>query len=379
MDIEALRQDINAIDRELVELFQRRMHTAHAIAEYKKEHDLPIYDRKREREVIHRITGEVSPELATYAKALYTTLFELSKTHQNTVMREPSETVENIRRALSTTPPLFPSRAVVACQGTEGAYSQSACEKLFKTPAITYVDTFEGVFEAVERGSCDFGVLPVENSTAGSVTAVYELMQKHKFHIVASTKLCVEHCLMGKKGTRLEDVREVFSHEQALRQCSTFLASLKGVKQTVYPNTAMAAEHLFSSQRTDAAVICSADCAELYNLERIASSVANTDNNYTRFICISKQLQIYPGADRTSMIARLPHKPGALYQMISRFVALDVNLVKLESRPVKGSDFEFMFFFDVDSSIHSEQLLELLAQLEHDLPEFVYLGSYHEC
>lgn len=378
MDIQKLREEINSLDDALVELFCRRMETAKKIAEYKKENALPVFDRTREREVLHRLTGQAPKELVSYIKALYATLFELSKTHQLSVLNTPSLLTEKIHSALRETPSEFPSRATIACQGTEGAYSQAACDRMFSCPSIHYVDNFNAVFHAVDSGLCQYGILPVENSTAGSVTAVYELMQKYKFHIVKSTKLFINHSLLACRGAKLSDVKEIFSHEQALHQCSDYTAKLPGVKVTVCKNTAIAARDLAASGRTDAAVICSSDCADLYNLSVLATGISNTQNNYTRFICISKKLEIYPGANRTSLMVRLPHKPGSLNALLSRFNALDINLTKLESRPVIGTNFEFMFYFDIESSVYSPQFTELLAQLEYELPELTYLGSYYE-
>lgn len=377
MDIEALRQDIDCIDNELVSLFEKRMQTAKKIAEHKKENGLPLSDRAREREVIYRLTERVTPELAPYTKALYTTLFDLSKTYQSSVLHGDAPLLSEIREALENTPRQFPARATVACQGTEGAYSQFACDRLFAYPSILYMENFEGVFRAVDSGLCRYGILPVENSTAGSVTAVYELMQKYKFHIVAGTRLCIEHCLLAREGTALSDVREVYSHPQALSQCSEFLQA-QGVSVRECKNTALAARELAESGRTDAAVICSSDCAELYGLVPVARAISNTENNYTRFICISKTLEIYPDACHTSLMIRLPHKPGSLNAAISRFSALGINLTKLESRPLAGTNFEFMFYFDLSASIHSPELFELLAQLSSEVSEFYYLGTYNE-
>lgn len=378
MDIKELRNELNAVDDELVAVFGRRMELAKKIAEYKRENNVSVSDRTREREVINRVTGMVAPELATYVGSLYNTLFDLSKTYQNSLMRGESKLTRDIASALDRTGEQFPERAVVACQGTEGAYSQFACDRLFKYPSIMYMDNFEGVFRAVDRGLCRYGILPLENSTAGSVTAVYELMQKYHFYIVASTRMFVGHVLLANQGAALSGIKEIFSHEQAINQCSDFLSTLKGVKVTVCENTAVAAKTVADSGRTDAAAICSPECAELYNLRLISERVANTQNNYTRFICISKDIEIYPGANRTSLMARLAHKPGSLYNVIARFAALGVNLTKLESRPVAGSDFEFAFYFDVDASIYSKELATLIIQLENEIPELCYLGSYNE-
>ncbi len=379
MDIQNIRDEINELDEKLVELFVRRMHLARAVAEYKKEHDLPVTDRTREREVLHRLTGEVTPEFQVYTKSLYQKLFELSKTYQSALLSSESALVKQIRASIETTPRLLPARAKVACQGTEGAYSQLACDRIFQTPSVEFFDSFDAVFRAVDSGLCHYGILPIENSTAGSVTSVYELMQKYRFYIVGGTRLCVGHTLMAPCGTRLSDVREVISHEQALSQCSDYLKGMEGVRITRAKNTALAAKELAASERHDAAVICSADCAELYGLCVLESSVANTENNHTRFICIAKEPEIYPGANRTSLMVRLPHKPGALYGLLARFDALGINLTKIESRPIAGTDFEFMFYFDIDASVYDDALLALLAQLEAEMSGLTYLGSYYEC
>lgn len=378
MDMEKLRNEIDEIDDSLVKLFEKRMQSTAQLAKYKKEHSVPVSDRTREREIIYRMSGKVTPELAGYTKSLYNTLFDLSKSYQNSLISPESKLASEIKKSLEGSEKLFPERAVVACQGTEGAYSQFACDRMFKYPEIMYVNSFDSVFEAVGRGLCRYGILPLENSTAGSVTAVYELMQKHKFYIVGSIKLCISHSLLAAPGVRLDGVKEIFSHEQALNQCSKFLSELKDVKVTVCANTAEAAKSVADSGRSDCAAICSGDCAELYGLSEITSGISNTENNYTRFICISKELEIYPGASCTSLMVRLPHKPGSLYSVISRFAALGVNLTKLESRPVPDSDFEFMFYFDVDASVYSPELAELITQLENELPGLVYLGSYNE-
>ena len=378
MDMEKLRNEIDEIDDSLVKLFEKRMQSTARLAKHKKEHSVPVSDRTREREIIYRMSGKVAPELAGYTKSLYNTLFDLSKSYQNSLISPESKLASEIKKSLEGSEKLFPERAVVSCQGTEGAYSQFACDRMCKYPEIMYVNSFDSVFEAVGRGLCRYGILPLENSTAGSVTAVYELMQKHKFYIVGSIKLCISHSLLAAPGVRLDGVKEIFSHEQAINQCSKFLSELKDVKITVCANTAEAAKSVADFGRTDCAAICSGDCAELYGLSEIASGISNTENNYTRFICISKELEIYPGANCTSLMVRLPHKPGSLYSVISRFAALGVNLTKLESRPVPGSDFEFMFYFDVDASVYSPELAELITQLENELPGLVYLGSYNE-
>ena len=180
-------------------------------------------------------------------------------------------------------------------------------------------------------------MIPLENTVAGSVKKVYDLMISHDFKIVRSTDVRIEHCLLAAPGTELSDIKEVFSHEQAINQCSAFLRTLgSGVKVTYCDNTAAAAEAVAASGRRDAAAIASHACADLYGLSCLSRSIEDSDNNHTKFVCISKNLEIYPGADRTSLMMVLPHRPGSLYKALSRFYALGVNLLKLESRPIPG-------------------------------------------
>ena len=203
-------------------------------------------------------------------------------------------------------------------------------------------------------------------------------MKNYRFHIVRSIKLKVDHSLLVLPGTELKDVKEIFSHEQAIGQCSEFLKAHPGIKVTVCDNTAAAAKMLHESGRHDAASISSAGCANLYGLKKLDTRVQNTDGNFTRFICISKKAMIFPGADRISLMLSLPHRPGSLYSLISKFSVLGLNLTKLESRPIAGSDFEFMFYFDIEASVYSPAVLALLDELS-DSPElFVFLGSYSE-
>ena len=378
MDINEAREKIDNIDSELVKLFEERMNTAAKIAEYKRENGKSVFDPARERDILNRVTSEVDKDLEGYVKALYLTLFDLSRSYQKKLLGGKSRLTAKIEEVTNNTPAEFPRRAVVACQGVEGAYSQLACEKLFEYPSIMYFSSFEGVFNAVQSGLCRYGVVPLENSSAGSVNAVYDLMNKYKCYITAGMKLFIDHTLLAPEGVDLSSVREIFSHEQAIRQCSRFLAELKNVKITVCENTAASAKMVAKSGRTDVAAIGSRDCADLYGLRVIESNIQNTENNYTRCICISKELEIYPGANKTSIMMVLPHKPGSLYNTIARFSALGLNLTKLESRPISGSNFEFMFYFDIDASVYSPELRTLISELENDVEQFSYLGSYVE-
>jgi chorismate mutase/prephenate dehydratase len=249
---------------------------------------------------------------------------------------------------------------------------------MFKSPFIMYFKYFDGVFQAIEQGLCQYGILPIENSTAGSVKKVYDLMIHHNFSIVRTFRLKIDHNLLAAPGATLEGIKEVYSHEQAINQCSELLSSMQGVKVIPVENTAVAAEMVSKSGRTDVAALSSRSCAELYGLKCLASSVQDKGNNYTRFICISKRLEIYPGADKTSIMMILNHRPGALYKVLARMYVLGINVTKLESRPLPDRDFEFMFYFDLDTSIYSEEFVQLMCELDDLCEEFKYLGSYTE-
>ncbi len=377
-DIKELRAEINEIDEQIVELFTRRMEVSKGVALYKQSKGLPIFDPARERERLTDVAELAGEEYESYTRVLYALVMELSKNLQQKVLHPSSGLCASVRRSIEETPMLFPEKAKVACQGVEGAYSGQACERLFALPEISYYKDFEGVFKAIEEGKCRYGVLPIENSTAGSVNAVYDLMNKYNFRIVRSLRLKVDHCLLARKGVKPSQIKEVCSHEQAINQCAGFLRSLGNVKITVCPNTAVAAQMVANSGRDDIAALSSASCASLYGLSVLASSVQDRGNNHTRFICISAKEEVYPGSDRTSVMMVVSHRPGALYRVLSRFYALGVNLVKLESRPIPDRDFEFMFYFDLQVSIYSERFDELLRELEYQGEEVRYLGSYQE-
>jgi chorismate mutase/prephenate dehydratase len=378
MELSELRTRIDAIDSELIRLFTERMTISGEVAAYKKEHGLPTLDVARERQKIADVREAAGETFAQSASVLFGTILDLSRTYQDQLLLGASPLAGRIETALETTPKLFPQSALVACQGVEGAYSQIAAEKLFALPNIMYFNNFQAVFSAIANDLCTYGVLPLENSTAGSVTKIYDLMMQYNFSIVRSVRLKVDHNLLAKKGVQLGDIREIFSHEQAINQSQEFLKSLPGVKVTVCENTAMAAKMVAESDRTDVAALSSRSCAELYGLATLASGVQDKGNNYTRFICIAKNLEIYPGADRTSIMLTVPHKPGSLYRVLARINALGLNLNKLESRPIPERDFEFMFYFDLDTSVYSPQFIQLIDELDTLCEHFEYLGSYTE-
>ncbi len=378
MELNDIREQIDSIDDQLVSLFVKRMGLSAQVADYKKAHKLPIHVPAREREILQDVAEKAGPEMANYTRVLYSMLFELSRSYQSKRNTETTPLYQTITNSIENTDKLFPQSPMVACQGVEGAYSQIACEKIFKSPMIMYFKNFDGIFNAIEQGLCQYGILPIENSTAGSVKKVYDLMIHHNFSIVRTFRMKVDHNLIANPGAKLSDIKEIYSHEQAINQCSDFLKNFPGVKVIPVENTAVAASIVAQSGRLDVAAISSHNCEELYGLKSLADSVQDKGNNRTRFICISKNLEIYPGSDKTSIMMILSHKPGALYRVLARMYVLGINVIKLESRPIPDRDFEFMFYFDLETSIYSEEFVQLMCELDDLCEEFKYLGSYTE-
>ena len=378
MDLTDYRRQIDDVDARLVALFAERMRISADIGAYKKDHGLPVLNAGREREKLKSVAEAAPEDLADYTRELYSLLMELSRAYQSRLTGMGSGLTNRVNAAIADTPPVFPSRAIVACQGVEGAYSQLACDKAFRHADIRYYPTFDSVFEAIENGECRYGVIPVENSTAGTVNKTYDAMQRHRFSIVRSVRLKVDHNLLTLPGASLGDIRRVYSHEQAISQCSEFLKGLRDVEVIPCANTAVAARMVAESGQKDMASLSSRACMNLYGLSCAAENVQNQGGNYTRFVCISRELEIYPGADRTSLMLILSHEPGSLYKVLSRLYALDINLIKLESRPLPDRDFEFMFYFDLDVPVRSPALMQLLQELGGLCESFTYLGSYSE-
>ena len=233
MELSDYRQQIDGIDSQLLALFYQRMEVAAQIAGYKKAHNLPALDAGRERAKLQQIADAAPEDLREYTVSLYSLIFELSRSCQNRLLGVTNPLTAEIEQAIARTPQLFPEHPAVACQGVEGAYSQLACDRLFTMPNVFYCATFEAVFAAIEKGLCRYGVIPLENSTAGSVNAVYDLMMQHNFRIVRSVRLKIDHCLLAKPGTKLSDIKEIYSHEQAISQCGRFLRQAAVHEQNV--------------------------------------------------------------------------------------------------------------------------------------------------
>lgn len=371
MDLSEIRKEIDATDSEILALYEKRMGLARSVAEYKTEHKLPVYQGKREEEVLQRITEMSSAELSGGARLLFSNIMDISKCYQQQMLTG-CDRFETDNRAFTN--------PIIACQGAPGSNSDAAAERLFGEVAekVVFYETFEDVFSAVEHGEVDFGLLPIENSTAGDVYQTYDLMAKHNFFICKSVSIKVAHVLAAKKNS---DIKTVYSHEQALRQCGRFLRS-SGLVPVACANTAFAALKVAQSDDVNIAAICSEKCAMLNGLDIVCRNIADDENNRTRFICISKTLIVSEKSDVISLSLSLPHTSGSLYKLLTRFAYCGLNLSKIESKPLpadlRGEDktADVIFYLDFEGNINEPEVIRLLRSLERETPYFKLLGNY---
>ncbi len=375
MDLLELRKQIDEIDDELMPLLLKRMEIAASVAEYKAEHGMPVLNEQREKEILEDVKvkcGEQGDAIAT----IFAAAMDASRALQHRIIGGGSELRELVGNSVQEGD-FFSKSVAVACAGVDGSYASKTAKTLFPNGEIKHYRLFEDVFEAVNKGETPFGIIPVENSTAGSVHESYDLIMKYRFYVVGSYSLDVSHCLCAKKGVKYENIAEVYSHPQALAQCSKFLKDFDftGINHT---NTAAAAKFVSESPREDIGVICSSEAAKKYNLQIIKTGIQNISANKTRFIVISKKLIIPENADKISLIFSLPHTTGSLYRVLGRFSMTGLNLTKLESRPLANGEFSYFFYADLLGNVRDEAILDLLCALYSELPNFKFLGNYHE-
>lgn len=375
MDLIEIRNEIDKIDKQLIPLLTQRMELSKQVADYKIKKGMPVLNVERENQILDKVEQD-GGEQGVALKSVFATIMEASRALQHKLIGGGAELRTSVENAVKNK---FFANDVksIACQGVDGAYSGKAGKSIFPNSNIMFYKQFEDVFEAVNQGKAEFGVIPVENSTAGSVHESYDLLMKYRFYIVGAVDLKIEHCLCAKENTSYEKIENVYSHPQALSQCNMFLKSFDftGIN---YTNTAAAAKYVSESENDNIAAICSEEAAKKYGLKILKKSIQNVTNNTTRFIVISKRLVIDKNASKISLIFSAPHKTGSLYRVLGRFSMAGLNLTKLESRPVANGKFDYYFYVDIKGSVFDCSTLDLLCALSDELPEFTFLGNYHE-
>ncbi|SDN84266.1 bifunctional chorismate mutase/prephenate dehydratase [Acetanaerobacterium elongatum] len=372
-DLNQLRVEIDQTDEQLLALFKQRMGLVKEVAAYKAANSLPVYQPEREKLLLKRVGELAGEEYRIPAQMLFTSIMDISKANQQ--VAAPGALTQMLLQAAENSQPI-PGGATVACAGVEGAYSYVAAGRLLQEPNRVCFERFEDVFAAVVSGRCRYGVLPIENSSAGSVTQVYDLLRSDGCYIVKSYNLKITHSLLGVPGAKLGDITRVYSHPQALAQCGGFFSQNRQITGIPYSTTAAAAQYVSQLGDKTAAALAGEDCARLYGLEVLNSEVQNAENNYTRFILITKTPAAAPEANRIALVLKLSHTPGALHRLISRFAARGLNLTKIESRPIPEVPFEFLFYFEFDGNVRQPKVRELLENLNSELEYLRFLGNY---
>lgn len=369
MNLEQLRIEIDKIDKNILDAFEKRMELCQQVALYKIENDLPVFQEGREKHIIEKVRSNSPEYLKDSSAVLFTEIMDISK------LLQQNELYHN-KQLFHAKPLNILTKNIVGCQGRAGSNSEAAARKLFKENKIIFYNDFEDVFSAVEQGKIDFGIIPVYNSTAGSVTQSYDLMRKHNVFIAKTIKTEITNCIAVKPGTKITDVKKVYSHPQALSQCSIFIKENE-FEPIESVNTATAAEFV-SKNGIDCAAICSEGCAELYGMDILEKGISNVLPNYTRFICISKDFLISEDADTISVNLKLPNHAGSLYRLLTKFFVSNMNLTKIESRPLADGSFDVMFYLDFSGNILDAKVHSLIAGLSEELEYFKFLGNFSE-
>lgn len=379
MQLPEIRTQLDAVDNQLLELFLQRMTLIDQVADLKKrDTSRPLYDPAREREILMRVRERAGAEYGDAAHQLWRTLLELSRARQAAQLIPATAVAARVAAMCAREEAVFPQTGRIAVSGVEGCHAGAAADRLFPRGNVVFLDGFRAVVQAVQAGLCQYGILPVENSSNGSVRTVYDLLREPDLTIVRSVRLLIRHVLLMQKDADIAQIRTIYTHEQAAGQCSKFISSLGNIDVIPCTSTSHAAQRAAESHDPTVAAIAAESCAKLYGLTAYSGSIMNQDVNDTRFLCIQKGAKCFAGAERLSLMVSCANSPGALYQMIAKISAVGINMCKLESIPIPGTNFSYRFFIDLECNLHQEGVLGLLCELERSCDSLILLGNYSE-
>lgn len=375
-ELEKLRERIDDIDQALLNLFAQRMEVTQKVGEYKLAHSMAVLDEEREKEVLAGKTALAPEALKGDVTALFETVMALSRRQQRRLVKVngPSYEAYLAQKAQAAHSPAADPKVVY--QGEPGAYAEEAAVSyLGEAVSRRNLPTWEDVFAALQSGEADYGVVPIENSSTGSINQVYDLLAHFGAFIVGEVTLQVNHCLMARPGVGPEDIQAVYSHEQGLRQCAPYLKAHPAWNQIPLGNTAAAAKYV-SESGAPCAAIASERCARLYGLNVLARGIAQAEENATRFVVVAPHMELDQSRDKISALFTLPHKAGTLHQIMAVFAAQGLNMMKLESRPIPGRAWEYLFFVDFSGSLLALEMDLVLQELTECASSFRILGNY---
>jgi len=375
VDLTEYRAQLDGIDRQLVELFEKRMEVSGQIADYKAKTQIPVYDAKREKQTLDAVEALASdPYNKASVRELFGQMMAISRRFQYVKLAGQGMGV-NLGFEKIKALPLKGVRVVY--QGVEGSYGHAATLQYFGNQAVIYhVLTFAEAMEEVQEGRADYAVLPIENSSAGAVTDTYDLLLKYDNYIVAETFLPVSHALLARQEARLDQIRTVFSHPQALMQCSDFLNAQKEWKQVSLVNTAVAAKKVLEDGDPTQAAVASEIAGKLYGLKILQSSIQNNKHNTTRFMILSNKPVYREDASKVSISFEHFHRIGTLYNMLGHFIFNGVNMVRIQSRPVPDRDWEYRFFIDLEGNLEDAGIQNALSGIAAEARNLRIFGSY---
>ena len=375
MDLKDLRKQIDEIDSSLVELYEKRMEVSSAIADYKIANGKKVYDRERELEKIKAVKGLTHSDFNSIGvEELFSQIMSMSRKLQ---YQKLSDQGASLRLPFIQIDSLNGSASRVCYQGAEGAYSEEATVRFFGSDVKSFhVDTFRDAFGALEDGSADYAVLPIENSTAGIVSEVYDLLTEYENYIVGEQIIDIKHCLLGVPGAELSDITTVYSHPQSLMQSSRFLAEHPEIRQISMKNNAFAARKVSEDKDKTQAAIAGRRAGEIYGLEIIKEAINQAESNSTRFIVVTGQKVFLKGARKISLCLEIPHEAGSLYHIMSHFIYNGLNMTKIESRPIEDRNWEYRFFIDFDGNLEDSAVKNALRGLREEAKMMKILGNY---
>ncbi len=374
MDLQQLRTQIDKIDAQIVELYEQRMDISRQVAEYKIETGKKVFDKQREQEKLEKVKSMTHNDFNSHGiEELFEQIMSMSRKLQYQLLAENGSMG---KLPFIGVDELETKAARVVFQGAEGAYSQAAMMKYFGDKVNSFhVDTFREAMGAIDEGSADFAVLPIENSTAGIVNEIYDLLQEYENYIVGEQIIQIEHCLLGVPGATMEDIKTVYSHPQSLMQSAKFLEN-HNWQLISMQNNAFAARKVAEEQDKSQAAIASEYAGQIYGLEVLQKGVNHSGTNSTRFIIVTNQKIFKRDARKVSICFEVPHESGSLYHMLSHFIYNNLNMTKIESRPIEGRNWEYRFFVDFEGNLADSAVKNALRGLREEARNMKILGNY---
>ncbi|WP_133016590.1 prephenate dehydratase [Clostridium cuniculi] len=383
MNLSECRNEIDKIDKELVELFEKRMNVAINVAEYKIENNIPIFNGVREAEVIEKNINRLNnKEYSKLTEKFFTHLMELSRSLQADIIdknnKKNNNIIGSIEENISTNENKRDLKNIkIGYQGVKGSFSEEAMIKYFgENHTTTDYEEFEDVFVALKNNEIDYGILPIENSSTGAITTVYDLLVQYGLYIVGEECIKIDQNLIGVKGSKLEDIKEIYSHPQGFEQSSEFLSKQNNLKLIPFHNTAISAKYISEINDKSKAAIASLRAAKIYGLDVIQKEINDKDNNHTKFVIVGRKLESSKECNKITVVFSLDDKAGTLYNLLRHFAENNINMIKIESRPSKNEPWQYLLYVDFEGNIENEDVKKAIKLIEEKSEYFKLIGCY---